>query len=231
MKLSVIIPIYNEERTIEPLVSSVQAVQLNLDKELVLVDDCSRDGTCAILERMQAEQPALKIIRHEVNQGKGAAVRTGLQAATGDIVLIQDADLEYDPNDYPALLTPILSGKADVVFGTRFLGGGSHRVLYFWHSVGNKFLTMLSNIMTNLNLTDIEVGYKVFKREILQSLTLCEPRFGFEVEIVAKVARRHYRIFEVPISYYGRDYAAGKKVTWKDGVHALWCIFKYRFCA
>ena len=231
MKLSVIIPIYNEERTIEPLVSSVQAVQLNLDKELVLVDDCSRDGTCAILERMQVGQPALKIIRHEVNQGKGAAVRTGFQAATGDIVLIQDADLEYDPNDYPALLTPILSGKADVVFGTRFLGGGSHRVLYFWHSVGNKFLTMLSNIMTNLNLTDIEVGYKVFKREILQSLTLCEPRFGFEVEIVAKVARRHYRIFEVPISYYGRDYAAGKKVTWKDGVHALWCIFKYRFCA
>lgn len=230
MKLSVIIPIYNEERTIELLVRSVQAIQLNLDKELVLVDDGSRDGTRAILERMQAGQPALKIIRHKVNQGKGAALRTGFQAATGDIVLIQDADLEYDPNDYPALLAPILSDKADVVFGTRFLGGGPHRVLYFWHSVGNKFLTMLSNMMTNLNLTDIEVGYKLFKREILQSLTLHEPRFGFEVEIVAKVARRHYRIFEVPISYYGRDYANGKKVTWKDGVRALWCIFKYRFC-
>ena len=229
MQLSVIIPVYNEARTIEALVRSVLAVNVNLAKELVLVDDGSTDGTRDILKRMQSEHPEWKIILHEVNQGKGAALQTGFHAATGDIVLIQDADLEYDPNDYPALLAPILSGKADVVFGSRFLGGGAHRVIYFWHSVGNKFLTMLSNMMTNLNLTDIEVGYKVFKREILQSLTLCEKRFGFEVEITAKVARRHCRIYEVPISYYGRDYAEGKKITWKDGVRALWCIFKYRF--
>lgn len=229
MKLSVIIPIYNEALTIESLVRSVLAVNMNLAKELVLVDDGSTDGTGAILKRMQAEHPEWKIIRHEVNQGKGAALQTGFHAATGDIVLIQDADLEYDPNDYPALLAPILSGKADVVFGSRFLGGGAHRVIYFWHSVGNKFLTMLSNMMTNLNLTDMEVGYKVFKHEILQSLTLCEKRFGFEVEFTAKVARRHCRIYEVPISYYGRDYVEGKKITWKDGVRALWCILKYHF--
>ena len=228
MKLSIIIPIYNEARTIESLVRSVLAVNVNLAKELVLVDDGSTDGTRAILKRMQIEHPEWKIILHEVNQGKGAALQTGFQAATGDIVLIQDADLEYDPNDYPALLAPILSGKADVVFGSRFLGSGAHRVMYFWHSVGNKFLTLLSNMMTDLNLTDMEVGYKVFKREILQSLTLCEKRFGFEVEITAKVARRHCRIYEVPISYYGRDYAEGKKITWKDGFRALWCIFKYR---
>ena len=229
MKLSVIIPAYNEASTIESLVRSVLAVNVNLDKELVLVDDGSTDGTRAILKKMQAKHPELKIILHEGNQGKGMALQTGFHASTGDIVLIQDADLEYDPNDYPALLAPILSGKADVVFGSRFLGGGAHRVIYFWHSVGNKFLTMFSNMMTNLNLTDIEVGYKVFKREILQSITLCERHFGFEVEITAKVARQHCRIYEVPISYYGRDYAEGKKITWKDGVHALWCIFKYRF--
>ena len=229
MQLSVIIPIYNEARTIEALVRSVLAVNVNLAKELVLVDDGSTDGTRAILKRMQIEHPELKIILHEVNQGKGAALQAGFHAATGDIVLIQDADLEYDPNDYPALLAPILSGKADVVFGSRFLGGGAHRVIYFWHSVGNKFLTMLSNMMTNLNQTDMEVGYKVFRREILQSLALCEKRFGFEVEITAKLARRHCRIYEVPIAYYGRDYDEGKKITWKDGVRALWCIFKYRF--
>ena len=229
MKLSVIIPAYNEARTIEQLVRSVVAVNVNLAKELVLVDDGSTDGTSAILKRMQAGHPEWKIILHEVNQGKGAALQAGFNAATGDILLIQDADLEYDPNDYPALLAPILSGKADVVFGSRFLGSGAHRVMYFWHSVGSKFLTMLSNMMTNLNLTDMEVGYKVFKREILQSLTLCEKRFGFEVEITAKVARQHCHIYEVPISYYGRDYAEGKKITWKDGVRALWCIFKYRF--
>jgi len=229
MKLSVIIPAYNEARTIEALVRSVLAVNVNLAKELVLVDDGSTDGTRAILARMQTEHPEWKIILHEVNQGKGAALQAGFQAATGDIVLIQDADLEYDPNDYSALLAPILSGKADVVFGSRFLGGGAHRVIYFWHSVGNKFLTTLSNMMTNLNLTDMEVGYKVFKREILQSLALREKRFGFEVEITAKVARQHCRIYEVPIAYYGRDYAEGKKITWKDGMRALWCIFKYRF--
>lgn len=229
MKLSVIIPIYNEARTIESLVRAVLAVNLDLAKELVLVDDGSTDGTRAILQRMQAGHPEWKIILREANAGKGAALQAGFHAATGDIVLIQDADLEYDPNDYPALLAPILSGKADVVFGSRFLGGGAHRVIYFWHSVGNRFLTMLSNMMTNLNLTDMEVGYKVFKREILQSFTLCEKRFGFEVEITAKVARRHCRIYEVPIAYYGRDYAEGKKITWKDGFRALWCIFKYRF--
>lgn len=229
MKLSVVIPVYNEVRTIEAIVRAVLAVPLNLDKELVLVDDGSRDGTRDILKRMQAEHPEWKVILHESNQGKGAALQAGFRAATGDIILIQDADLEYDPSDYPSLLAPILAGKADVVFGSRFLGGGPHRVMYFWHSVGNKVLTMLSNMATDLNLTDMEVGYKVFKRDILKSITLAEKRFGIEVEITAKVARRHCRIYEVPISYYGRDYADGKKITWKDGFRALWCILKYRF--
>ncbi|MBI2441983.1 MAG: glycosyltransferase family 2 protein [Lentisphaerae bacterium] len=228
-KLSVVIPVYNEAPTIEQIARAVSAVNLNLAKELVLVDDGSTDGTREVLRRLQADHPEWKIIFHDVNQGKGAALRAGFQAATGDIVLIQDADLEYDPNDYPALLAPILAGKADVVYGSRFLGGGPHRVVFFWHSVGNKLLTLLSNMMTDLNLTDVEVGYKVFRSEILRGLTLCERRFGFEIEITAKVARRRCRIYEVPIAYYGRDYSEGKKITWKDGFRALWCIFKYHF--
>lgn len=228
-KLSVVIPVYNEAQTIEPIIRAALAANVNLARELIVVDDGSTDGTRELLQRLQVAHPEWKIILHEVNQGKGAALRTGFQAATGDIVLIQDADLEYDPHDYPALLAPILAGKADVVFGSRFLGGGPHRVVYFWHSVGNRLLTTLSNMMTDLNLTDVEVGYKVFKREILQRITLVEQRFGFEIEITAKVARQRCHIYEVPISYYGRDYAEGKKITWKDGFRALWCIFKYRF--
>jgi glycosyltransferase involved in cell wall biosynthesis len=229
MKLSVVIPVFNEARTLETIVGAVMAVPLSLARELVLVDDGSRDGSREILKHLQAKHPEWKIILHESNQGKGAALQTGFRAATGDIILVQDADLEYDPHDYPALLAPILSGKADVVFGSRFLGGGPHRVMYFWHSVGNKFLTTLSNMLTDLNLTDMEVGYKVFKREILQAITLREKRFGIEVELTAKVARKRCRIYEVPISYHGRDYAEGKKITWRDGFRALWCILKYRF--
>jgi glycosyltransferase involved in cell wall biosynthesis len=178
------------------------------------------------------EHPEWQVIFHEFNRGKGAALRSGFAAATGDIVLIQDADLEYDPKDYPRLLGPLLDGHADVVYGSRFIGGGPHRVVYFWHSLGNRFLTLFSNMMTDLNLTDMEVCYKVFRREVLQSITLLEDRFGFEVEVTAKIARgKRWRIYEVPISYYGRSYAEGKKITWKDGVHAIWCILKYRFSA
>jgi len=227
MKLSVVIPCYNEKNTIREIVKRVDVLDIN--KEIIIVDNVSTDGTREILKELVSQYQNLRVFFHRKHKGKGAALRTGFKYVDGDVVVVQDADLEYDPNDYPALLAPILSGKADVVFGSRFLGGGAHRVIYFWHSVGNKFLTMFSNMMTNLNLTDIEVGYKAFKREILQPLTLCERHFGFEVEITAKVARRHYRIYEVPISYYGRDYAEGKKITWKDGVRALWCIFKYRF--
>jgi glycosyltransferase involved in cell wall biosynthesis len=181
-----------------------------------------------VLDELAARHPDLVVRHHEVNRGKGAALRTGFALATGDVVLIQDADLEYDPREYPNLLAPILEGHADVVFGSRFAGGGAHRVLYFWHMMGNKFLTLLSNMMTNLNLTDMEVCYKVFKREILQKITLKEDRFGFEVEITAKVARQHCRIYEVPISYHGRDYSEGKKITWRDGFRAIWCIVRYR---
>jgi glycosyltransferase involved in cell wall biosynthesis len=229
MKLSVVIPAYNETATIRDIVKLVMAVDVGMEKELVLVDDCSTDGTRDILNQLAAEHPGWRILFHEHNQGKGAALRTGFAAATGDIVVIQDADLEYDPRDYPVLLGPILEGRADVVFGSRFLGGGPHRVCYFWHYMGNKLLTTLSNMMTNLNLTDMEVCYKVFRREVLQGLIIQEARFGFEVEITAKVAHRKWRIYEVPISYYGRSYEEGKKITWKDGFRALWCIIKYRF--
>jgi glycosyltransferase involved in cell wall biosynthesis len=229
MKLSVVIPAYNETATIRDIVKLVMAVDVGMEKELVLVDDCSTDGTRDILNQLAAEHPGWRILFHEHNQGKGAALRTGFAAATGDIVVIQDADLEYDPRDYPVLLGPILEGRADVVFGSRFLGGGPHRVCYFWHYMGNKLLTTLSNMMTNLNLTDMEVCYKVFRREVLQGLIIQEARFGFEVEITAKVAHRKWRIYEVPISYYGRSYEEGKKITWKDGFRALWCICKYRF--
>ncbi len=228
MKLSIVIPVFNEEATLERLLRAVLAVDTGLEREIVAVDDCSRDGTWAILQQLAKQIPELKVFHHEVNQGKGAALRTGFAQATGDIVLIQDADLEYDPKEYNHLLRPILDGKADVVFGSRFLGGGEHRVLFFWHSVGNKVITTCCNMMTNLNLTDVEVCYKVFRREVLQGITLKENRFGFEIEITMKVAKGRWRCYEVPISYYGRDYSEGKKITWRDGVRAMWCILRYR---
>jgi glycosyltransferase involved in cell wall biosynthesis len=228
VKLSIVIPVFNEAKTVDQLLGMVLRVDTGLETELVVVDDCSTDGTRAVLERAKDKHSNMVLLFHEKNQGKGAALRTGFAAATGDIVLVQDADLEYDPKEYPHLLQPILDGHADVVFGSRFLGGGAHRVVFFWHYVGNKVLTMLSNMMTNLNLTDMEVCYKVFKRDVLKDIKIRENRFGFEVEITAKVARKKWRIYEVPISYYGRDYAEGKKITWKDGFRALWCILKYR---
>ena len=229
MKLSIVIPIYNEAATISEIVAMVRSVEVGLEKEILLVDDCSRDGTLAVLKQMSADHSDLKVLFHEVNRGKGAALRTGFAAATGDVVLIQDADMEYDPKEYPRLLQPILDRHADVVYGSRFLGGGAHRVVYFWHNLGNKLLTTLSNMTTNLNLTDMEVCYKVFRREVIQSIPLKEDRFGFEVEITAKLARRKLKIYEVPISYYGRDYAEGKKIGWKDGFGALRCIARYAF--
>ena len=229
MILSIVIPVYNEAATISEIVAMVRAVDVGMEKEILLVDDCSRDGTLDVLKQLSAEHSDLKVLFHEVNRGKGAALRTGFAAATGDIVLIQDADLEYDPKEYPRLLQPILDRHADVVFGSRFLGGGAHRVVYYWHYLGNKLLTTLSNMTTNLNLSDMEVCYKVFKREVIQGIPLKEDRFGFEVEITAKVARRKLKIYEVPISYYGRDYAEGKKIGWKDGFSALRCIARYAF--
>ena len=225
MKLSIVIPCYNEEKTIRTIVDAVRASSYEF-KEIIVVDDCSRDNTRAILKSEIA--PLVdKILYHEVNQGKGAALRTGIQAATGDVVVIQDADLEYDPNEYPLLVEPIINDKADVVFGSRFMGGHPHRVLYFWHRVGNGFLTLLSNMFTNLDLTDMETCYKVFRREIIQGITIEENRFGFEPEITAKIAKTRCRIYEVGISYYGRTYDEGKKIGWKDGFRALYCIVKY----
>ncbi len=228
--LSIVIPVYNEAETIGRLLDAVKRIETGLAKEIILVNDCSRDRTGAVLDELARADASLVVLHHEVNRGKGAALRTGFARATGDIVLIQDADLEYDPREYPNLLAPILEGHADVVFGSRFAGGGAHRVHLFWHMVGNKFLTLLSNMMTNLNLTDMEVCYKVFRREVLQGIAIREDRFGFEVEITAKVARKRCRIYEVPISYHGRTYEEGKKIGWKDGVRALWCILKYRLC-
>lgn len=229
MKLSIIIPVYNEARTVDQILGLVNAVDVGMEKELVVVDDGSSDGTRELLPALRSKYPAIHVILHENNQGKGAALRTGLTQATGDILLIQDADLEYDPRDYHILLQPILEGRADVVYGSRFAGGGAHRVLYFWHMIGNRIITLMSNMFTNLNFTDVEVCYKVFRKEVIQSFQLKENRFGFEIEVTAKVARGNWRIYEVPISYYGRPYAEGKKITWKDGFRALWCIIKYRF--
>lgn len=225
MRLSVVIPVFNERQTLMSLLERVEATPV--DKEVILVDDCSTDGTRDLFPQAAERWPNIKLLYHDKNQGKGAALRTGIAAATGDLVIIQDADLEYNPDEYPRLIEPIADGRADVVFGSRFAGGECHRVLYYWHSLGNRFLTTFSNMMTNLNLTDMETCYKVFRREVIQSITIEEDRFGFEPEITAKVARLGVRIYEVGISYSGRTYEEGKKINWRDGVRALWCILKY----
>ena len=223
--IAVAIPVYNERATIEQILKAV--LSQNYVLEVVVVDDCSTDRTAEILKDISLSEPRLSWITHSRNQGKGAAVRTAIAAATGPIIVIQDADLEYDPAEYPQLIAPILSGKADAVFGSRFIGSHEHRVLYFWHAVGNQFLTLLSNMTTNLNLTDMEACHKAFRRELIQSIEIEENRFGFEPEIVAKTAQAGARIYEVAISYHGRNYAEGKKIGWKDGFSALRCILKY----
>ena len=227
MKLSVVIPCYNEVKTIAEILAAVLRTETFV-LEVIVVDDYSTDGTRELLEGELSEQID-QLILHPVNRGKGAALRSGIEKATGDIVIIQDADLEYDPTEYPGLVAPIVAGKADVVYGSRFIGAEPHRVLYFWHRLGNGLLTLLSNMCTNLNLTDMETCYKVFRREIIQSIAIEEDRFGFEPEVTAKLARMNIRIFEVGISYYGRTYQDGKKIGWRDGVSALYCIIKYNF--
>jgi Glycosyltransferases involved in cell wall biogenesis len=225
MKLSVVIPCYNEAGTIEKIIDAVLRAPYP-DKEIIVVDDCSTDGTREILKN-KLESRVSRIIYQHFNQGKGAALREGIQAATGDVIIIQDADLEYDPSEYPKILQPIIDNKADVVFGSRFMGAEAHRVVYFWHRVGNGLITLISNMFTNLTLTDIETCYKAFRREIIQSITIEEKRFGFEPEITAKISKIKCRIYEVGISYYGRTYEEGKKINWKDGIWALYCIIKY----
>lgn len=225
MKLSIIIPVYNESSTLQEIIQRVKDAPVD-DKEIIIVDDFSTDGTRELLKD-KLGRLVDQVIYQPRNYGKGFALKTGFQHATGDIVLVQDADLEYDPREYPGLIEPIETDKADVVYGSRFVGGGPHRVVYFWHYVGNRFLTLLSNMFTNINLTDMETCYKVFRRELIQSIEIEENRFGFEPEITAKIAKRRVRIYEIGISYYGRTYDEGKKIGWKDGVKAVWCIVKY----
>ena len=234
MKLSVLVPVYNEERTLEEIVRRVCAVPIA--KEIIFVDDGSKDRSREILTRLQEENQRrsdplnnFKVFFQEQNQGKGAAIKAALGQVTGDVVIIQDADLEYDPKDYPSLIEPIQAGLADVVYGTRFAGGGAHRVLFFWHSLGNRLLTLLSNMLTNLNLSDMEVGYKVFRADILKGVDLQSKRFGFEPEITMKLAKKQCRFYEVPIAYHGRTYEEGKKITWKDGLAALYYMIRFRF--
>jgi glycosyltransferase involved in cell wall biosynthesis len=229
MLLSIVMPVYNEQDTLFEIVQRVLDAPVPLEREIVMVDDCSKDGTPALYPKLPERFPGatIRVFRHPVNKGKGAALRTGFKEARGDIVLVQDSDLEYDPKDYPKLLRPILDGKADVVYGSRFVGGDEHRVLYYWHYLGNKFLTMMSNMFTNLNLTDMETCYKVFKREVLANMNLRSDRFGIEPEMTAKVAKARWRVYEVGISYSGRSYEEGKKITWKDGVRAIYCIIRY----
>lgn len=221
-----VIPVYNEIETIAEIVSRVQAVPLGLEKEIIIVDDGSTDGTKLRLQEI-SRGDNVRVIYHEHNQGKGAALRTGFKQVSGDIVIIQDADLEYDPREYPKLLEPILDGRADVVYGSRFLGG-PHRVLFFWHYMGNQFLTLISNALSNLNLTDMETCYKVFKSDVLKHIVLKSNRFGFEPEFTVKIAKKRFRVYEVPISYSGRDYSEGKKITWKDGIEAIFTIIRFR---
>ena len=225
MKLSVVMPVYNERATLREVVARVLAV--HLDIELICVDDGSRDGSREILAELGQRHPQIRILLQPKNMGKGAALRRGIQESTGDFVIIQDADLEYDPAEYPILLGPLIQGKADVVYGSRFMGAAPHRVLYFWHSVGNKILTLLSNALSNMNMSDMETCYKVFRREILQAIPIEEDRFGFEPEITVKIAKRRLRVYEVGISYWGRTYEEGKKIGWRDGFRALWCLLKY----
>ena len=228
MKLSIIIPCYNERDTINSLIASVEQSPIK-DREIIVVDDGSKDGTRDLLDKIN--KPEIRVIFHETNQGKGAALRTGFAAATGDICIVQDADLEYDPQEFPLVIQPIIDGKADVVFGSRFQSGRPHRVVYFWHRVGNGFLTLLSNIFTDLNLSDMETCYKAFRREVIQSINIREDRFGFEPEVTAKISKMNLRIYEVGISYYGRTYDEGKKIGWKDGFRAIYCIVKYNLLA
>ena len=225
MKLSIVIPCYNEKETIDQILKAVHASPYP-DKEIIVVDDFSTDG-CREHLKENLESTVDQVLYHPHNMGKGAALRTGFAVVTGDMVIVQDANLEYDPQEYSSLVEPILNGKADVVYGSRFMGGQAHRVLYFWHRVGNGFLTLLSNVFTNLNLTDMETCYKVFRREVIQKITIEENRFGFEPEITAKIAKQHCRIYEIGISYSGRTYQEGKKIGWKDGVRAIYCVLKY----